>query len=156
MPTRFRTYASKGLRVLEDLKVLAAAGDMDKFINAMRIWDAVKTIRFVNIDIYEQFELQCHHDIRNIKTALLHWVLIAAAEAGQVDIVRYLIDKNGCVIYIEAIRATFELNRWGVLELVLKKGWDINSSVGGNDTYTILRYVISLIVLYLSFLQLCY
>ena len=83
-------------------------------------------------------------------------MLIAAAEAGQVDIVRYLIDKNGCVIYIEAIRATFELNRWGVLKLVLKKGWDINSSVGGNDTYTILRYVISLIVLYLSFLQLCY
>lgn len=129
-----------GAIVLEDLKALAAAGDVDDFTYSMRKWDAVNSMKWATLDMIE-LTLQCRDDVPNVKAVVLHRVLTSAAEAGQVDIAKYLMEHYGCVVYPAAVRAALEREHWGVLELFLEKGWDINSAVEGNNTFPILKYV---------------
>jgi hypothetical protein len=147
MLARFWTHAPNGATVLEDLQALAAAGNVDNFKYAMRKWDAVRSMEWATVDIHETCTLEARDDVPDVKAVVLHRVLTAAAEAGQVDIAKYLMEQRGCVVYPTAVRAALKHNQWGVLELFLKKGWNINEAVGGNNTFPILKCVPSLTML---------
>ena len=140
MLAQFWTCAPRGATVLAELKALAAAGDMDGFKSAIRKWDAVRSVKWAKLSMLE-LNLQCHDDVPDAKAVVLHKVLTVAAEAGQVDIAKCLIEQHGCVVYPAAVRAAFKCEQWGILDLFLEKGWDINSAVLGNNTHPILKYV---------------
>ncbi|KAK8000545.1 hypothetical protein PG990_013145 [Apiospora arundinis] len=139
---RFR--APNGARVLEQLKSLAVAGDLEQFESAMREWDAVKPNKmdWAKSDDMVEFALECRDDVPDFKAVVLHRIFSAAAGAGQVEIAKYLIEQRGCVVYPTAIRDALEHQRWAVLELFLEKGWDINSPVEDNNTFPILKEVL--------------
>jgi len=140
---------ARGAIVLKELKALAAAGDMEGFTSAMRKWDAVRSVKCAKLSMLE-LSLQCHDCLPDAKAVVLHRVLTTAAEAGQVDIVKCLIEQHGCIVCPAAVRAAFKCEQWAILELFLEKGWDINSPVLGNNTYSILKYVTSLTIIILS------
>jgi hypothetical protein len=117
----FWTHAPNGAAVLEDLKAVAAAGNVNDFKHAMRKWDAVSSMEWATIDMLEVI-LESRDDVRDVKVVVLHRELTASAEAGQIDIAKYLIEERGCVVYPTAVRAALEREQWGVLELFLKKG----------------------------------
>jgi hypothetical protein len=142
MFARLWPHTSKGARVFADLYALAVAGDMEGLTATLQKWDAVQSVRCANLSMLE-LSLQSHDDVPDAKAVVLHRVLTAAAEAGQVDIARCLIEQYHCVVCVAAIRAAFKHERWAVLELFLEKDWDINSAVLGNNTYPILKLVIS-------------
>jgi len=134
---------------LAELKALAAAGDIDGFISAMRKWDTVRNVKWAKLSMLE-LSLECHDDVPDTKAVVLHRVLTAAAEAGQVEIVKCLMEQHGCVVCVAAIRAALKHEQWSILELFIEKGWDINSAVLGNNTYPILKYVTSLASIVIS------
>lgn len=139
MFARFWSHAPDGAAVLEDLKRLAAAGNIDNFKHGMRQWDAVRNMDWATVEMLEVFTLETRDDVPDTKGVVLHRVLSAAAEAGHVEIARYLMEHRGCVIYLTAVRAALKNNRWSVSELFLEKGWDINEAVNGNNTFPILK-----------------
>lgn len=141
MLAQFWTCAPSGATVFAELKALATAGDMDSFTSAMRKWDAVRSVQWAKLSMLE-LSLQCHDDVPDAKAVVLHRVLTVAAEAGQVDIAKCLIEQHGCVVCPAAVRTAFKCEQWGILDLFLEKGWDINSAVLGNNTHPILKYVV--------------
>ena len=145
MLARFWTRLPDGASVLEDLKALAITGDLEKFTSCMQKWDTVKNTKWAELDTLEFFSLVCRDDVPNVKAVVLHRVLTAAAGAGKVNIVEYLMEQRGCVVYPAAVRAALGRERWAVLELFLKDGWDINSAVEGNNSFPILKCVSSLV-----------
>lgn len=139
MCTWFRICRPNGEAVLADLKTQAAAGDEAVFKSSMKKWDAISSnMKWAKINDEDFFSRQCHDDIPNDKAVVLHRVLTVAAKAGQVNIARYLIEQRGCIIYYPALKAALMHEEWSVLELFLAKGWDINRSIAGNNTQTIL------------------
>lgn len=141
MPYRFWPCAPRGKTVLAKLETPAIAGDMQGFTSAMREWDAVRSVSWAKLSMLE-LSLQCYDGVADAKAVVLHRVLTAAAEAGQVDIAKSLLEQHGCVVCPAAVRAAFKREQWGILELFLEKGWDINGAVLGNNTHPILKYVV--------------
>jgi hypothetical protein len=138
----FRICRPNGAAVLEDLKTKAAAGDIAGFVSSMQKWDATcSNMKWAKINNHDDFYSFEHYEPPNSKALVLHRVLTAAAEAGQVNIVKYLIEQRGCSPHHRSLMTAFMNEQWSVLELFLANGWDINRSTGGNNTYPILAYV---------------
>ncbi|KAF2021944.1 ankyrin [Aaosphaeria arxii CBS 175.79] len=123
-------------RIYEELKALAAKGNLDKFKECMQRCDSIKSTKWDWLGIREWGNVPC----ADSKTMMLHEVLMVAAEAGRSEIVKYLMEERGCVVFLSAALVALHNHRWPVLELFLDNGGDINYLY--NNMYPFLRHAL--------------
>ncbi|KAI0841136.1 ankyrin [Hypoxylon sp. FL0890] len=127
-----------------ELKSYAAHGDLDRLRDALENrWEPSEEtdMSWFNQNMMDRF-LRIHRVLHSDKAVVLQRVLNTAAQEGQVEVVKYLLDRGSCTITPPAIRWAFYKKHWDVLQVYLDRGWDINSPMEGGNTLPLINELI--------------
>ncbi|KAI0152067.1 ankyrin [Hypoxylon sp. NC0597] len=130
--------------LLGELQSYAAHGDLERLKNALENrWEPSEEtdMSWLDLNMMEIF-YKLRGTITSEKSIALQRALNSAAKEGQVDVVKYLLDRGSCIITPPAIRYAFAMKRWDVLEAYLDRGWDINSPMEGGNTLPLINEMI--------------
>ncbi|KAJ4396660.1 hypothetical protein N0V93_000881 [Gnomoniopsis smithogilvyi] len=117
-------------RMLEKIQQIAAAGDLVLLQRALKQLDT-KTVPLDNASNHDQLELQNEQ-------WLIQGAFDKAAEAGHLGLVAYLLEQRSCVPSSFAVRGAVKRKHWGVVDLLLRSGWDINQPIDGGNTLPVM------------------
>ncbi|KAI1137841.1 ankyrin [Hypoxylon sp. FL0543] len=130
--------------LFEALKGYAAHGDLVRLRDVLE--NRWETSEETDVSWFDQNMmdkiLRIRHVLNSDKAMVLQRVLNTAAKEGQVEVVKYLLDRGSCVITPPAIRCAFFKKHWDVLQVYLDRGWDINSPMEGGNTLPLINDLI--------------